>query len=303
MQDDSTRYALPRARLLLGLLLLAFVATFFAIVIIDLLGLTERSSTGERALMGIIFNGSFFLLVAASLSRSWRPGLLFGVRPSPPFLRQYALVVFPLIVVAIASTFLLHFPFSYVWPRFVEWHLLNQPRLITATSGPLANLLCFFDVVLITPVIEEFLFRGLLLTRWTLKWNVRRAVFVSSALFGLGHPDIIGAFFFGYAMCVLYIETKSLFIPIAIHMANNGLCWIVESTELVLTGSDAQATLTEWQSYWWLGSLATVIAAPWVVIFVKRHIQMASWRVPYLALQETDQEPEILIGEYPATPA
>jgi hypothetical protein len=183
---------------------------------------------------------------------------------------------------------LLYFPLSFVVPRFVEWQLLDQPDMISETSV-LANLLSFAYIVLVTPVFEEFVFRGLLLTRWSLKWNVRRAVFLSSALFGLGHADIIGAFFTGYVLCVLYIKTKSLFAPIALHSAYNGIVWIVEGSDILILGSGAKTTLAEYQSFWWVGLLAVVVVTLWVVRFVRQHIPMESWRVPYQALQESDQ--------------
>lgn len=303
MQDDSKRYALPRARLLLGCFLLAAGATFFCMVSIRLLGLEDQSSTVGSDVVGIVFDGVFLLLVAASLSRSWRPALLFGLPPEQPVLSRYALIVFPLIAVSLASGFFFDFSLSYVWPGFVEWKLFGKASSTIESNGPLGNLLRFSCQVLIAPAFEEFLFRGLLLTRWSLKWNVRRAVFVSSAVFAILHSSPIRAFFFGYVMCALYIETRSLLIPIIIHMANNGIVWIMECVNPLVPNSDTPATLAEWQSYWWLGLLVTVIVTPWVIVFVRRHIPRADWRVPYLALQETDQEPEILIGEYPATPA
>lgn len=297
MQGHSTPHALPRARFLVGRAVLAAIATIFYGTIVYFLCLRDQPLLLQGVVFTIIFDGFFLLLIAPSLSRSWRPALLFGLRPERPFLRQYTLFVFPLVAVAIASMFLLYFPLSYVLPRFVEWQLSSQPRMIVGTSV-LANLLCFSYIVLLGPVFEEFVFRGLLLTRWSLKWNLRRAIFLSSALFGLGHADLIGAFFFGYAMCVLCIETKSLFVPMSIHIANNGIAWILGSVDLLITGSDARPTLVEWQSYWWLGLLATVIVAPWVVTFIKRHIPADSWRVPYLALQENDEEEEISIRQF-----
>ncbi len=40
------------------------------------------------------------------------------------------------------------------------------------------------------------------------KWGIKKAVIISSIIFGLGHFDVIGAFMFGVVMCLLYIKTK-----------------------------------------------------------------------------------------------
>ncbi|MBI5248624.1 MAG: CPBP family intramembrane metalloprotease [Desulfomonile tiedjei] len=293
MQGYVAPFGIPRVRELVGRAVLALIAAIFWGGIICFVFLERQTVVVQGVVIQIFFDGFFLLLIAPSLSRCWRPALLFGLAPERSSFRQYAFVVIPLLIVAIATTYLFYFPLSYVWPRFVEWKLLDQPRLITGTDNPLGNLLCFSYIVLIGPVFEEFLFRGLLLTRWALKWNARTAIFASSALFALGHDDIVGTFFVGYVLWVLYIKTKSLFVPMAVHIANNGICWILGCVDVLITGSDGQPTLAEWQSYWWMGLAATLIVAPWVVIFIKNHMPLQTWQIPHLALQGTGQEAEI----------
>ncbi len=84
----------------------------------------------------------------------------------------------------------------------------------------------------------------------------------------------------------------------AIHIASNGISWILTGVDILVTGSDAKPTLADFQSYWWVGLIAVVIVTPWVVKFVKRNTPLRSWRVPYLALQETAQETEIPAEKY-----
>jgi uncharacterized protein len=189
------QFAVPRVRTLVYRALLAAIATLFYWFIVHLVWLSNQPLVLQGVVALILFDVFFLLLIAPLLSQSWRPALLLGLRPERPFLRQYTFLAFPLLVVAISSTFLLYLPLSYIVPSFVAWKLLDQPQLISGASVP-ANLLCFFHIVVFTPVFEEFIFRGLLLTRWSLKWNVRTGIFLSSALFAVGHVDIIGHFFF-----------------------------------------------------------------------------------------------------------
>jgi len=195
----------------------------------------------------------------------------------------------PLVVVAIASTFLLYLPLSYLLPGFVEQWLLRNALGMLWTQGPhyvLANGLSFLWIVLVAPMVEEFFFRGLLLTRWSLKWGVTRGIIASAAVFALLHPDMIGKFFFGYVMSVLYIHTRSLFVPMSVHMANNGIAWLLEGVEILIREPNSPPTLAEFQALWWVGVLATGLITPWVIGFTKRHVPTGGWGVPYLAAQE-----------------
>lgn len=286
---SSPNPVLPRTRTLLGRAVLAAIAGIFYGTIIHRVCLNDLPELAVLLLYLSLIDAFFLMLVAPLLAKSWRPALVLGVYPPRSFLKRYSLLAFPLVAVAIASVFLLYLPLSYVAPRIVEWQILDDLTLISETSVAF-NVFVLFNLVVVAPVFEEFLFRGLLLTRWSIKWSVPWAVFLSSALFAILHVDIIGAFFFGYVMCTLYIHTRSLLVPMILHAAYNGIAWILASCNVLISGYDGYATLAEFQSYWWEGLIAAVLAAPWVYLFVRRHTPMASWRVPYLALQEKELE-------------
>jgi hypothetical protein len=100
-------------------------------------------------------------------------------------------------------------------------------------------------------------------------------------------------------LCVLYIETQSLFVPIGVHATYNGILWIVAGGGMLIADFDLQTetTISELQSIWWVGLSAAIIFTPWAVAFVKNNIPKASWRVPYLALQEDDMAEEVQGGQ------
>ena len=197
--------------------------------------------------------GILLLLLARALSRA---GVvlraLLGPRPAWSTLGGYVLLAFPLVVTSIASTFILYLPLSYLLPQFVEWQLSATEMVWTSGSRyVLANWLNFLLIVLVAPLVEEFFFRGLLLTRWSLKWGFLRGMFASSAVFALLHVDIIGKLFFGYVMSVLYLQTRSLFVPMSVHIANNSIAWGLTSIDVLLNGERGlQLTLAEFQSLW-----------------------------------------------------
>ena len=136
-------------------------------------------------------------------------------------------------------------------------------------------------MVVLAPLLEEFFFRGILFTRWSVKWGKVRGILLSSFLFGLLHADIIGAFVFGIVMCVLYIRTNTLWVPIVVHGLNN----------LVAASLGALGTIYGWSSDTDLQDLQTglyvalccmVIASPFVFGLVGRWWPTREDRLPYL---------------------
>lgn len=87
--------------------------------------------------------------------------------------------------------------------------------------------------VLCAPIIEELVFRGVLFNRLKIRIGIIPAILLSSVLFGIGHDfgGIISATLFGICMCILYLETDNILIPMSIHFLNNLIAVILEITE------------------------------------------------------------------------
>ena len=211
---------------------------------------------------------------------------LLGAFPAWGQLVQYSLWAIPLVILSIASVYLLFFPLSFLFPGLVKsWFIDFSPTLVW-TSGDkyfLANLLNVLMIVGVAPIFEEFYVRGILLTRWTVKWGVMPAVIVTSMVFALPHIiNIIGMFCVGCVMAVFYIRTKSLFIPTSIHFVNNLVAWIIALIGTLLDIPISYRTVTEFQESWWIGLLALIISVPCVFLFWRRYIRKTDWEVPYL---------------------
>ena len=294
MQDNpfETRRELRGRALIMGGIA-AFIAT---VVIIFVFFKYSRSSPLPKALTGLFLYGFFFLFNFGALSRA---GLfydrLFGTFPAWRTLGRYSLWVVPLVIVAIAATYLLFLPLSYVFPGFVEsWYLEDSTIMIwqRGDSYILANAINYLTIVLVAPVLEEFFARGILLTRWTVKWGTTRAILVSSVVFALLHTNFLGAFCFACAMAILYIRTKSLFIPISLHIVNNLTAWIMESLTMDIDTPASYGTIVEFQESWSVGLIALIISIPCVILFWRRYISNIDWRVPYLT-EPTNSENDL----------
>ena len=82
---------------------------------------------------------------------------------------------------------------------------------------------------LITPVVEEVYFRGMIQRGLNNEYNKPyMAIIISSVLFGLIHMiplQIVAAAFMGMALGWIYYKTKSLWFVIIIHAVNNALAF------------------------------------------------------------------------------
>lgn len=98
----------------------------------------------------------------------------------------------------------------------------NVVEQITGSIHPLTTLLI---VVIMAPVVEEILFRKLLVDR-TAQYGEGVAIVLSGFMFGLYHGNLnqfAYAFGIGCFLAFIYIRTGNLKYPVAIHMLINFL--------------------------------------------------------------------------------
>ena len=88
---------------------------------------------------------------------------------------------------------------------------------------PDAFFLSCIKTIILAPVLEELIFRGVLFNRLKIRINFVPAMLISSFIFAIGHDfgGIISAFLFGMCMCILYLKTDNILIPISVHFINN----------------------------------------------------------------------------------
>ena len=82
----------------------------------------------------------------------------------------------------------------------------------------------FIAIVIAAPVIEEFIFRGIILDGLLKKYSPTKSILISSILFGIVHLNpwqFISAFILGSFSGWVYYRTKKLSLSIIIHSVNN----------------------------------------------------------------------------------
>lgn len=186
-------------------------------------------------------------------------------------------------IFSIATSYIFFYPLSFIIPGFVEYWYIDIPPFIYAdlnTYPIVPNLLSFISLVIIAPILEEFVFRGLLLHRWNKKWGIKYAIILSSLLFGVMHPDPIGATAFGVAMCILYLRTQSLWVPIICHAINNLVAWLLAAGWFAYYGSDHIYTIQDFQNDWQLGLITSILVILWIYIYMKNPKTYRTWCLP-----------------------
>jgi hypothetical protein len=97
--------------------------------------------------------------------------------------------------------------------------------------------------IIFAPIMEELIFRGVLFNRLKIRTGIIPAIIISSSIFAIGHEfgGITSAFLFGVCMCILYMKTDNILIPMSIHFINN-----VVATILEVTGMDTIMNQLPW---------------------------------------------------------
>jgi membrane protease YdiL (CAAX protease family) len=81
-----------------------------------------------------------------------------------------------------------------------------------------------FMVVIIAPILEELMFRGVLLRALLSKYSDKVSILISSILFALIHihpVQMFGALFFGLYFGYIFVKTKSLTTVVILHLIAN----------------------------------------------------------------------------------
>ncbi len=186
-------------------------------------------------------------------------------------------------LVSFAAFYAVFYPLSSVAPGFVQSWVIELPPLLYEDGGAypvLANILSLLTLCVMAPVIEEAMFRGLLLPRFAFKWGLRWGVAVSSGIFAVAHPDPVGAFVFAVAMCALYLRTQSLLLPMFCHGLYNFAVWVQDAALTVTSGPGHVYTLEEFRAGWTWAALAGAVAVVWAIYYLKKPGSDVRWELP-----------------------
>lgn len=122
--------------------------------------------------------------------------------------------------VILVSPFYIFFTFGIV--AFLSALFINfTPEPVVANSQ--GNIYLFINLVCITPLFEELLFRGIVLDSFLHRYSCFKAILLSVLFFSFLHygPQIASALILGLSTGILYYYTRSILPGITLHALNN----------------------------------------------------------------------------------
>ncbi len=227
---------------LMLVLLAAMELTFTAVVVwLMALGVIQVNSLTDTYFgMG---NTAYLLMYAAVygfvfLAPTISVSACFKKHPFPltPHKRLSASDAFFGILAAVGLCLLTSVAVSILMSYLAEFGI-PMPDMPSMLENTLTSYLLNLLIIAVLPaLLEELLFRGCVL-RVLRPYGDWFAITVSAVLFGLMHGNIIQipfALVVGFALGWLYVVCENIWIPIAVHFANNALSVSMEYAMLQL---------------------------------------------------------------------
>lgn len=228
--------------------------------------------SGEEAL-GF---GLYGLLLVGVLRSCRRAGLRFGALtgPLPRSVHAWALAALavPLLSISVATMPLVVSVLAWLAPDVLRG-LAGAPDLLSSTSG-------IVQAVLLAPVVEELVFRGVMLRAFAARWGTHAGILTSATAFAVLHFDSLGALAFGVVMALLYLRTRTLLVPMLCHALHNGLIVLAEPW---IADDGAMIDIASAREQWWIGVLGIVGACMIFVAIVRRLRPHDGWEMPALS--------------------
>ncbi len=246
MPENSKAFPTALQALLLVLALFA-VELVVGALLHDAQGVLNLTPSQAWALDSLIANGCVFATVMQFQGLTYRE--LF--HPAGTSMRNTAIALVPWVMMLVPALVLVistlvnietnAFPLSDSERALFE--RLGDDDLATTLLG-----------CLIAPVVEEMLFRGVILRGFLQRYERSHAIWASAALFGLAHLNIyqfVAALLLGALSGWLYERSRSLVPCIALHAGYNTALWL-----LAHPSSDADgAAGTPITGGFWIASL------------------------------------------------
>jgi len=187
----------------------------------------EQAERNLLMMQGVLFHGVGLLLILLLLRKcriDWSTA--FGLQ-SGGLLRQAGwgmLILIGTMPIILSFNIAAHVVMAW-WG--VEPQIQDVTRVISGASGWLEKSYFIMLAVILAPVVEEMIFRGLILPALSQIIGVRGALVGTAMLFSLVHGFYLPAFFVFFILSVAfslaYIYRGSLIVPITMHALFNGL--------------------------------------------------------------------------------
>lgn len=227
-----------------------------------------------------------FMAVTWLLLSVWQhqPRHLFGTLPPRyEWLQAFGIVVCALLF-SLSSFLLLGAGLVKVAPELMRSLLEQVARTHHAPSDmPLwAAVIQDISTMVVAPIAEEWAFRGVLLHRWIAKWGVTRGLVATSLLFGFLHPNPIGLTVLGLVLGMVYLQQRTLWLPILMHCWNNLIATAISKMDATPETISVDQQMQSLSDAWPVGLVMALIFG-WVLWrYLQRHWPRPDTVLPYV---------------------
>ncbi len=177
-------------------------------------------------------------------------------------------------------SFVTGYGLSQLAPEFVESLLTSEDAVADSIAVGVV-----WPILLITiiPVTEEVLFRGVLLSRWGVKWGIGTGIVLTAVIFGaMNRFDAVEATVLGVVAALLYLQSRTLIVPIAFHAANNLVGKVVGDALAWEEALAPAAKLEEIEAMALPGVAMLAVTLPVLVWYVRRNWPSRDAEIPYM---------------------
>lgn len=157
------------------------------------------------------------------------------------------------------------FPMNDFWIKALNSAIGNG---FAAWKGILA-------VAVTAPIVEEIIFRGMILKGFLKHYSVRRSIILSALLFGLIHMNpwqFVTAFAAGIILGWWYVKTDSIITTIFGHALNNSMVYIISYISISIPGFNTALNSLNHLPLWldFLGFILLASGTIWLIKLFNR---------------------------------
>lgn len=244
-----------------------------------------RGHSARRSFKELIPFAQFIfygVLLAWVLLKSWRHGpdldRIYGPLPEWSEISGLGGILLTLILFSMGTASMMAAFVTGLWDR--------PSTQVTDPGAPL--FITFLLIVVLAPILEELVFRGILFQRWALRWGIRRAAILNGCAFGLLHVNFLGAGMVGFVACLLFARSRKLLVPTALHMSNNLIPFVLQAIPALVGGEGGGAGGTPDPAatpgpalFAVCSGVLLLISVPFLARFIREHWPAKEQAPPY----------------------
>lgn len=185
-------------------------------------------------------------------------------------IKELVEVTFIKVCISIGGSKLILSLFYFIDPILVNDFVCESTSMISSFRNYVINLII---LILISPIVEEVVFRGVILNRTTEKFNMYIGIVVSSMVFSSFYAGsgIAGALALGIINSILYIKYSNILLPIFVNLINNIILLISslplinkDMNDIIITNDDLVINVI-------LGSILCVIGTIGIFKYINKN--------------------------------